>query len=305
MGRLCRPIFVPVPRTTTTLAKMKIELPRGRWLDVSTPLVMGVLNLTPDSFSDGGRHSDLHRGVSAALQMVADGAGIIDIGGESTRPGAEPVSIDEELRRVLPVIEALRERTDIAISIDTRNPAVMRAACLAGADLINDINGLRSPGAIEAVFDTGAAACLMHMQGEPQTMQVAPTYADPLTEVLDFLRERVEACVAAGIAHSRLLVDPGFGFGKRIEDNLVLLAALARFQSLGLPVLVGLSRKGMLGQLTGRSVADRLAAGTAAAAIAVLQGAAIVRSHDVAATVDAIRIAQAVRQAAQTSSPPS
>lgn len=284
---------------------MKIELPRRRWLDVSMPVVMGVLNLTPDSFSDGGVHADLDRAVDAAMQMLAQGARIIDIGGESTRPGAEPVPTDEELRRVMPVIAALRQRTDAVLSIDTRNPAVMAAACAAGADLINDINGLRSDGALQAAIASGAAVCLMHMQGTPQTMQMAPSYDDPVTEVVDFLHARVAACSAAGISRSKLLIDPGFGFGKRLDDNLALLASLDRFRAIGLPVLVGMSRKGMLGALTGRALDDRLAAGTAAAAIAVLKGAAIIRTHDVSATVDAVRVADAVRRAAQTAVRPS
>jgi dihydropteroate synthase len=283
----------------------KIQLPRGRWLDVSTPVVMGVLNVTPDSFSDGGRHLDPSHAVDAALRMVVDGAAIIDVGGESTRPGAVPVSPDEECRRVVPIIEALRGMTDVAISIDTRNPEVMTAACRVGADLINDVNALSTDGALAAATESGAAVCLMHMQGTPSTMQVGPVYGDVVSEVLDFLRRRVQVCAAAGIPRRRLLIDPGFGFGKRFEDNLALLADLRRFDELGLPLLVGMSRKGMLGQLTGRAIQDRLAAGTAAAAIAVLGGAAIIRSHDVAATVDAIRVAQAVQQAAQSGLPSS
>ncbi len=279
-----------------------LELPGARQLTLSEPVVMGVLNVTPDSFSDGGRHVDVPGAVAAALRMVADGAAIIDVGGESTRPGAEPVPADEECRRVLPVIEALRQQTDCLLSIDTMKPGVMQAACRAGASIINDVNALRADGAIQAAVQSGAAVCLMHMQGEPRTMQLAPRYDEVVDEVLAFLGERVDACVAAGIPRSRLLVDPGFGFGKRLDDNLALLAHLPRLAALQLPVLVGMSRKGMLGQLTGRGVDERLAAGLAAASIAVLNGALIIRSHDVAATVDAIKVAASVRAAARASS---
>lgn len=275
---------------------MKLDLPRGRHLDLTAPVVMGVLNLTPDSFSDGGRHHGVDQAVAAALAMAAEGAAIIDVGGESTRPGATPVSADEECRRVLPVIEALRVSSDVVISIDTRHALTMRLACSVGADLINDIEALRSDGAFEAALNSGAAVCLMHMQGEPQTMQIAPRYDDAVGEVLDFLRSRIDAAVSAGIPRSRLLIDPGFGFGKQLDHNLSLLGELDRLQALAVPVLVGLSRKGMLGQLTGRPVDQRVAAGVSAAAIAVLGGASIVRSHDVGATVDAVRVASAIRQ---------
>lgn len=279
-----------------------LELPGSRRLTLSAPVVMGVLNVTPDSFSDGGRYVDVSGAVAAALRMVVDGATIIDVGGESTRPGAEPVSADDECRRVLPVIEALRQQTDCLVSIDTMKPEVMRAACRAGADIINDVNALRADGAMQAAVQSGAAVCLMHMQGEPRTMQLAPRYDEVVDEVLAFLGERVDACAAAGIPRSRLLIDPGFGFGKRLNDNLDLLAHLPRMASLQLPILVGMSRKGMLGQLTGRGVDERLAAGLAAASIAVLNGALIIRSHDVAATVDAIKVAASVRAAARASS---
>ena len=284
---------------------MKLDLPAGRQLDLSSPVVMGVLNVTPDSFSDGGRHDRVDSAVAAALRMIDDGATIIDVGGESTRPGATPVAADEECRRVVPVIEALRRRTDCIISIDTMKAEVMRAACRAGASIINDVNALRSEGALAVAVDSGAAVCLMHMQGEPQTMQLAPSYTNVVDEVTAFLRARIDACLDAGIPHSRLIVDPGFGFGKRLSDNLDLLARLPELAALGLPMLVGMSRKGMLGQLTGRAVGDRLAAGTAVAAIAVLHGASIIRSHDVAATVDAVKVGQAVRAAAQAGTRPS
>ncbi len=284
---------------------MKLDLPGGRQLDLSCPVVMGVLNVTPDSFSDGGRHDDVERAVEVALRMIDDGAAIIDIGGESTRPGATPVSADEECRRVVPVIEALRQRTDCILSIDTMKAAVMREACRAGVSIINDVNALRSEGALEAAANTGAAICLMHMQGDPQTMQLAPSYSSVVEEVIAFLAERVVACVEAGISRGRLLVDPGFGFGKRLADNLDLVAHLSELAALELPILVGMSRKGMLGQMTGRDVDGRLAGGTAAASIAVLNGALIVRTHDVSATVDAVKVGHAVRMASQTMVRPS
>ncbi|MBA4287069.1 MAG: dihydropteroate synthase [Xanthomonadaceae bacterium] len=278
---------------------MNIDLPGGRQLDVSEPVVMGVLNVTPDSFSDGGRHVDVSRAIDVALRMIDEGATIIDVGGESTRPGATPVSAEEECRRVLPVIEALRLRSNCIISIDTMKPDVMREACRAGASIINDVNALRSDQALTAAMESGAAVCLMHMQGEPQTMQHSPSYSAVVDEVIGFLRERIAACVTCGIPESRLLIDPGFGFGKRLVDNLDLLACLPALATLGRPILVGMSRKGMLGQLTGRAVDDRLAAGTAVAAIAALHGAKIVRTHDVAATLDAIKVGYAIRAASQ------
>ena len=284
---------------------MKLDLPDGRQLDLSHPVVMGVLNVTPDSFSDGGRHDQVESTVDAALAMVGEGAAIIDIGGESTRPGAAPVAADEECRRVIPVIDALRRRSDCIISIDTMKADVMREACLAGAAIINDVNALRSDGALAAAAESGAAICLMHMQGNPQTMQLAPSYSAVVDEVLAFLRERIEACLAVGISRSRLLTDPGFGFGKRLSDNLELLARLPELMVLGVPMLVGMSRKGMLGQLTGREVGERLAAGTAAASIAVLNGARVIRTHDVAATIDAVKVAHAVRSASQAGVRPS
>lgn len=284
---------------------MKLELPGGRHIDLSTPVAMAILNVTPDSFSDGGRHDDVASAVDAAMRMIDDGAAIIDIGGESTRPGATPVPADEECRRVLPVIEALRRRTDCPISIDTMKADVMRAACRAGADIINDVNALRSDGALAAAAGSGAAVCLMHMQGEPRTMQLAPSYSNVVDDVVAFLRLRASACLAAGIHRGRLLVDPGFGFGKRLTDNLDLLARLPELAVLELPILVGMSRKGMLGHLTGRSSDERLAAGTAAASIAVMNGAHIVRTHDVAATIDAIKVASAVRTASQAGARPS
>jgi dihydropteroate synthase len=256
-----------------------------------------VINVTPDSFSDGGRHADSVAAVTHALRMIDEGAGLIDVGGESTRPGAPSVSVETEIERVVPVIEALAARTKIPISIDTSKPAVMTAAVHAGASMINDVRALREPGAMQAAARTDAAICLMHMQGEPRTMQSDPRYSDVVAEVRDFLRERTEACLASGIAKNRLVVDPGIGFGKRLEHNLALLAGLPAVTALGWPVLIGVSRKSMLGTLLGRAVDERVAGGVAMATAAVLAGASIVRTHDVAATVDAVKVAVALRAA--------
>ena len=274
---------------------MTLDLP-GRTLDLGSAVVMGILNVTPDSFSDGGAHAVHEAALAAARRMVAEGAAIIDIGGESTRPGATPVSEAEELDRVLPVIEAVARELDCVISVDTMKPAVMRAAAAAGAHLINDVNALRAPGAIEAVAASDMAACLMHMRGTPQTMQLDPSYEDVVVEVAAFLEARVAACEVGGIARERLLVDPGFGFGKRLDHNLRLFASLDAIVALGLPVLVGVSRKGMLGQILDLSVERRLNGGLAAAAIAVASGALVIRSHDVQATVEAVKFAAAVRR---------
>jgi dihydropteroate synthase len=266
-------------------------------LDLCTARVMGVLNVTPDSFSDGGRFADASAAVAQGLRMIEEGATLIDIGGESTRPGAQPVDADEEIRRVVPVIEALAARTNVILSIDTSKPAVMTAAVQAGATLINDVRALREPGALEAAAASGAAICLMHMQGEPRTMQVDPRYGHVVAEVRGFLRERAERCMAAGIARDRLVIDPGIGFGKRLEHNLALLAALPALVALGWPVLVGVSRKSMFGALLGRAVDERVAGGVAMATAAVLSGASIVRTHDVAPTMDAIKVAVALKKA--------
>jgi dihydropteroate synthase len=274
---------------------MQLQL-KTRVLDLGRPVVMGVLNVTPDSFSDGGRYTQLEAALVQARQMLAEGAAIIDVGGESTRPGAATVSTREELDRVLPVIERLQQETGCLISIDTMKPEVMDAACAAGADMINDVKALQAPGGIEVAKRHGVAVCLMHMQGEPRTMQQAPHYGDVLQEVFDFLAGRVEACVQAGIGRERLVADPGFGFGKTLEHNLQLLANLGRFMELGVPLLVGLSRKSMFGQLLDRPVDDRLAAGVAAAALAAWQGAHIVRTHDVRATMDTLRLTAAARK---------
>ena len=266
-------------------------------LDLSTPRVMGVLNVTPDSFSDGGRFADVDAAVAHALRMIEEGAALIDVGGESTRPGAQAVDADEEIRRVVPVIEALAARTSVLLCVDTSKPTVMTAAVRAGATFINDVRALREPGALEAAAASGAAVCLMHMQGEPRTMQVDPRYGDVVAEVRGFLRERAERCMAAGIARDRLVIDPGIGFGKRLEHNLALLAALPALVALGWPVLVGVSRKSMFGALLGRAVDERVAGGVAMATAAVLSGASIVRTHDVAATVDAVKVATALKEA--------
>jgi len=269
---------------------------RDRSLDLGAPVVMGVLNVTPDSFSDGGRFAERDVALRHARRMIEEGAAIIDVGGESTRPGAAAASLEEELDRVVPVIEALRRESSAFISVDTSKPEVMRAACTAGADIINDVRALREPGAMSAAASAGAGICLMHMKGEPRTMQDAPRYDDVVAEVSAFLAERVAACHAAGIDSARITIDPGFGFGKRVLDNLVLLKQLRQLEKLGVPLAVGLSRKSMLAKITGRGVDDRTAGSVALAAIAVLHGARIVRAHDVAATVDAIRVAAAVVQ---------
>lgn len=274
---------------------MNLQL-RSRVLDLSAPVVMGVLNATPDSFSDGGRFVTPAAAVDRARQMLAQGAGIIDVGGESTRPGATPVPEQEELDRVVPVVERLCRELACVVSVDTMKPAVMRAACVAGAELINDVNALQAPGALEAARDAGAAVVLMHMQGQPAHMQAAPRYADVVAEVAGFLRDRVRAAEAAGIPRGRIAIDPGFGFGKTLEHNLALLGGLAPLTGLGLPLLVGLSRKSMFQALLGLPVEQRAQASAVAAALAVFQGAVIVRAHDVPETLQAIRLAAAVRR---------
>ena len=271
-----------------------MRLQCGRFaLDLDNPVVMGVLNVTPDSFSDGGRFLEVPAALAQAERMALDGAAIIDVGGESTRPGAAPVDEDEELRRVLPVIERLAATLSIPVSIDTRKPAVMRHAIAAGASLVNDVAALAAPGAMEAVAGSNAAVCLTHMQGEPGTMQDAPRYGNVLAEVRAFLGRRVAACETAGIARSRIAVDPGFGFGKTLEHNLALLAGLTALAKDGQPVLAGLSRKRMIASLTGRDGSERLAGSLAAAVVAAWNGARIIRAHDVRETVDALRVVAA------------
>jgi dihydropteroate synthase len=254
---------------------------------------MGILNVTPDSFSDGGQHAALEAAIAHAELMMGQGVDIIDIGGESTRPGSPPVPLVEELRRVMPVIYALRD-CGAAISVDTYKPQVMREAIIAGVDMINDINGFRAEGAIEAVRDSDCALCIMHMRGEPATMQQRPAYTDVVREVLDFLRERIAALTGAGIARERLWIDPGFGFGKTVEHNYALIKATRRLvDELGVPLLAGLSRKSMVGAVTGKPVEQRMAGSLGGALAAVAHGAKIVRVHDVAETVDALKVWQA------------
>ena len=264
-------------------------------LSLATPLIMGIVNTTPDSFSDGGRWLDASAAIRHAFKLRDEGADILDVGGESTRPGAAGVPVDEEIRRVLPVIEALAAE-GLVVSVDTTKPEVMRAALAAGASMVNDVMALQVPGAIEGVAMSGAAICLMHMQGEPRTMQQAPGYANVVDEVKHFLQGRVAACEAAGISRERLVIDPGFGFGKTLEHNLVLLKRLDRLAELGLPVLAGLSRKSMLGALTGRSVEAREFAGVAAHLAAIARGARLVRVHNVAAMRDALAVWNAVEE---------
>lgn len=264
-----------------------------RRIALDSPVVMGVLNVTPDSFSDGGLHAEPTAAIAAGLRLAEEGATFVDVGGESTRPGAPSVPLEEELARVIPVIRAL-VREGVCVSLDTRKSEVMRQGLEVGVHGINDVMALRSPGAMEAVAASGAAVFLMHMQGEPGTMQQAPNYRDVTLEVRTFLRSRVDACVTAGIARERLVIDPGFGFGKTLDHNLALLRGLPSLCAEGLPVLAGLSRKSMLQALTGRAVDDRLAGSLALALAAVSGGARIIRAHDVAATVDALKVWAAV-----------
>jgi dihydropteroate synthase len=268
-------------------------------LALDRPLVMGIVNVTPDSFADGGRYASAAAALAHARALLADGADIIDLGGESTRPGALPVSEQQELDRVLPLVEQLRAECDergVPISVDTRKPMVMRVAIAAGACMINDVGALQAPGAIQVVVDsvTPVAVCLMHMRGEPATMQHVASYDDVVVDVVAFLRTRTASCVAAGIERERIVVDPGFGFGKTVEHNLQLLRRLPEIVALGYPVLAGLSRKSTIGALTGRDVGERMAGSIAAALAAVVRGAAIVRVHDVRETIDALKIWRAI-----------
>jgi len=271
----------------------------GIEFDLNLPQVMGVVNVTPDSFSDGGTlYANDALSVAAAVDraaiMVQEGASIIDIGGESTRPGADAVSVDEELSRVVPVIEALRERFSVAVSIDTSTPQVITAAAQAGAGLINDVRALQRDGALQAAADTGLPICLMHIQGEPKTMQQEPHYDDLLGEISGYFEERIQACRAVGIAREKLILDPGFGFGKTLQHNLQLLQSMPRLQKFNLPVLVGMSRKSMIGNVLNKPVDERVYGGLAVAVMALERGATIVRTHDVGATVDALKMTQAV-----------
>ena len=267
----------------------------GRVLRLDRPRVMGIVNVTPDSFSDGGAHDSTEAAVAHGLQLVAEGADLLDIGGESTRPGAAPVALDEELRRVVPVIEQLVRQTRVPISIDTFKPAVMRAAVAAGAGMINDIQALRQDGALAAAAELGVPVVLMHMQGEPGSMQDTPHYDDVVAEVHRFLVDRMFSAEMAGIAKKNLVIDLGFGFGKTTEHNMILLARSARFLELGVPMLAGLSRKRSIGELTGREAPrERVAGSVAAHLVAAQRGATILRVHDVAATVDALKVWAAV-----------
>lgn len=266
---------------------------QGSTLDLSHPHVMGILNVTPDSFSDGGTHNTLVEAVKHANLMINAGATIIDIGGESTRPGAADVSVEEELARVIPTVEAIAQRFEVWISVDTSKPEVIRESARVGADIINDIRSLTEPGALEAAAETGLPVCLMHMQGQPKTMQDAPKYADVFADVERFFIEHIVRCERAGIAKDKLLLDPGFGFGKNLSHNYELLARLGEFHHFGLPLLVGMSRKSMVGQLLNVGPTERLNGSLACAVIAAMQGAQIIRVHDVKETVEALRVVEA------------
>lgn len=283
-----------------TQVRNNSRLPCGdRELDLSRTQVMGILNITPDSFSDGGRYTRRDAALAHVEQMLAAGASLIDIGGESTRPGAALVGVQEEVDRVVPMVEAIKARFDTVVSIDTSTPEVISGSASVGAGLINDIRALCRPGAMQAAVDSGLAVCLMHMQGEPQTMQQAPQYESVLGQVNSFLEQRVQACLDAGIDRAKLVLDPGFGFGKSLQHNLELFAAMQHLRPLDLPILVGVSRKSMIGQTLDRPVDQRLAGGLALAVLAVTKGARIIRVHDVAETVDAVRMAEAVMAAGQ------
>ncbi|MFG1174076.1 dihydropteroate synthase [Erwiniaceae bacterium CAU 1747] len=270
---------------------------RDTVLDLSHPRVMGILNVTPDSFSDGGKHNELIQALTHANEMINAGATIIDIGGESTRPGAKDVSVEEELERVIPVVEAIAQRFEVWISVDTSKPEVISESARVGAHMINDVRSLQEPGALEAAAQTGLPVCLMHMQGEPKTMQQSPNYQNILRDVDDFFVQHIARCEAAGIKKSQLLLDPGFGFGKNLSHNYQLLAHLADYHHFGLPLLVGMSRKSMIGQLLNVGPGQRLTGSIACAVIAAMQGAHILRVHDVKETVEAMRIVEATQSA--------
>lgn len=270
---------------------------RDSVLDLSHPHVMGILNVTPDSFSDGGKHNELIQALTHANEMINAGATIIDVGGESTRPGAADVSVEQELERVIPVVEAIAQRFEVWISVDTSKPEVIRESARVGVHIINDIRSLQEPGALEAAAETGLPVCLMHMQGEPKTMQQAPQYQNVLRDVDEFFVEHIARCEAAGIKKSQLLLDPGFGFGKNLSHNYQLLAHLADYHHFGLPLLVGMSRKSMIGQLLNVGPSQRLTGSLACAVIAAMQGAHILRVHDVKETVEAMRVVEATQSA--------
>ncbi|NUW60310.1 dihydropteroate synthase [Cronobacter muytjensii] len=270
---------------------------QGSTLELSHPHVMGILNVTPDSFSDGGQHNTLVEAVKHANAMINAGATIIDVGGESTRPGAAEVSVEEELSRVVPVVEALAQRFEVWVSVDTSKPEVIREAARAGAHIINDIRSLTEPGALEAAAQTGLPVCLMHMQGEPKTMQQAPHYDDVFNDVAQFFEQQIARCEAAGITKEKIILDPGFGFGKNLTHNYQLLARLSAFHRFGMPLLVGMSRKSMIGQLLNVGPDQRLPGSLACAVMAAMQGAQIVRVHDVKETVEAMRVVEATLSA--------
>ncbi|WP_100157957.1 dihydropteroate synthase [Proteus columbae] len=270
---------------------------RGTELNLSTPQVMGILNVTPDSFSDGGTHNSLNDAINHAAKLIAEGASIIDIGGESTRPGASDVSIDEELQRVVPVVEAIRQRFDVWISVDTSKAQVITESANVGASIINDIRSLQEPGALEAAAKTGLPVCIMHMQGDPKTMQQSPHYENVMIDVDRFLQENIQRCVDAGIEKNQIILDPGFGFGKNLAHNYQLLAHLSELHHFGLPILAGMSRKSMVGQLLNVPPQERVAGSVACAVIAAMQGAQIIRVHDVKETVDAMKVVQATLSA--------
>lgn len=269
---------------------------RERIIDLGHPVVMGVLNVTPDSFSDGGRYLNLPAAFDRAARLVEEGAAIIDVGGESTRPGSLPVDAQQQIERVAPLIETIRARLNVAVSVDTSEPEVMRAAVEAGACIVNDVKALRLPGALAYAATAGVGVCLMHMRGEPRTMQDEPRYENLVGEVAQFLKSERQRCIVGGIAPDAIALDPGIGFGKRLEHNLQLLRELPTFTALGAPLLVGVSRKGFIGRVLGREVHERLYGGLGLAALAVVHGARIVRTHDVAPTLDAIRMVDAVMQ---------
>ena len=267
----------------------------GRELDMGRCHVMGIVNVTPDSFSDGGRYNSVELAVQRAREMVADGAAFVDVGGESTRPGAAPVSEQEELDRVCPVVEAIARDVDTVISVDTSTPSVIRETARLGAGLVNDVRALEREGAVDAAVEAGLPVCVMHMKGAPGTMQQNPEYRHVVRDVATYLMDRVRVCEAAGIPAEKILLDPGFGFGKTLEHNLQLLATLEQLRVLGYPLLVGMSRKTMLGQITGREVSERLPASLAVATISALKGASVIRVHDVRETVDAVRVVEAMQ----------
>jgi dihydropteroate synthase len=269
----------------------------GRTLDMANCHVMGVLNVTPDSFSDGGRFNQVGSALARAREMVADGAVFIDVGGESTRPGATPVPLQEELDRVCPIVESIARELDVIVSVDTSAPEVMRETTALGAGLINDVRALQRPGAPEEIAKAVVPVCIMHIQGEPDHMQDNPLYRNLLKDVSSFLSDRMRAVEAAGVAPERIILDPGFGFGKTVEHNFQLLSALEQLRQLGHPLLVGMSRKSMLGHVTGRDVGERLSASVAAATIAAMKGASIIRAHDVRETVDAVKVVTAMQEA--------